>query len=118
MVFDLEETKGHKFDDYSEISFDSTETPYVIGTAAVAANSQCLGIEPGKQTYYKNFIAEEIMFLATKNCLVRFNGATNVQHKIYANVYFAYKRRVHKIYVTRVAEDGKLELWAEGDLPV
>jgi len=54
------------------------------------------------------------MFYCTTNCLVRFNGPSEVQELILANAYKTFYPKVHTIYVVRQTVNGTLYVWSEG----
>jgi len=108
--------EGYDAEDFTTINFTATEQSYVIGTDAYNANPT------GHASWAKNppvtgqpgFMAQEIMFYCTTNCLVRFNGPSEVQELILANAYKTFYPKVHTIYVVRQAANGTLYVWSEG----
>lgn len=102
--------EGYLYDDYTKVTVTIAEADYKIGADTYTLNT---GAFKGS----KNFIAEEVLLLATQDCYVRFNKTNAIQHYVHANVYYRHKRKVGKIYHQRVTSDGYLEIWSEGNIP-
>ena len=94
-----------EYDDYASIAFTATETSYVVGTNANAAEAE---------SWPSGVPAKDILFFATQDCLVRFEGPSRVQHFIPANTYVRFRRRCFRFYVVRDTVDGTLRVWIEG----
>lgn len=111
----LTPVRSYLADDFAMIPFTDAETSYLIGTMAFAADPSGLPeLASNPDTGQPGFTAHEILLYATQDCYVRFNGSSRVQHRLFANTYYRFRRRTHTIYVQRVAADGILYLWAEG----
>ena len=98
------------YDDEAEISFTAVQTAYVVGTNANAAATGAWPAVAGVPLAD----AKNTLFMATQDCFVRFEGATRRQHRLFAGVYYTFRRRWAIIYITRVAADGNLYCWIEG----
>lgn len=92
-------------DDYAEINYTGTETNYMIGTNAFAADPNV--------PWGATFVAKRVLLLPTTNCLVRFNGASRVQHLLLANQQYEVLISIERIYVVRQVADGVLYIHAE-----
>lgn len=102
-TYPLPVTEAQEYDDYVAIAFTASQQKYVIGTQAQAA----VATRP-------LFEARRLLLFATANCLVRYNGATRVQHLIPANTYLTVDLRVTELYVVRQAVNGTLRVWSFG----
>ena len=102
-AYPLPITEGYKYGDYTAISFTTSETSYVIGTDARAAQSTQL-----------LFQAKSLLLYATQDCLVRFDGSSSLQHFVPNGVYITFPKRCSTLYIVRSTADGTLRLWAFG----
>ena len=103
-AYPLPITDAYEYDDYTEIDFTSSESNYTIGTNAKAADSSLPSTFEGKS----------ILFFATQNCKIRFNGLSRVQHYLNSGVYYSFNVRTSIIYVVRDTADGTLQIWVTG----
>jgi len=90
--------------DYAEIGFGATETSYMVGTNARALVA---GDWPATMA------SKSILLYATQDCYVRFltpsaGGASSVQVRLYAGVWYTFPLAVSTIHVVRVSTDGTL----------
>jgi hypothetical protein len=60
------------------------------------------------------FEAKDILFYATQDCWVRFEGSSRVQHFIPKNTFMRFHRRCFMFWVQRDTVDGVLYAWLEG----
>jgi hypothetical protein len=65
-------------------------------------------------TSVPSFEAKDLMFFATADCWIRFEGSSRVRHFIPANTYIRFHRRCFKFYVQGVTANGTLRAWMEG----
>jgi hypothetical protein len=99
---------GYPYDDYDELAFQATggtEVSYTVGTnanAAVAASWPAA--ESAKRT----------RFLCDQECLVRFDQAAGVQHRIIPGAWDEYRRAWRTIYVIGANLAGTLRIKMEG----
>ena len=124
-------------DDYAAIPFTVAEDYYVVGLMAYFSDATVIDIERGwgicahgqtnyptwaaalglvgaAPTEFSSFEAKDILFLATQDCLVRFEGSARVQHFIPANTPMHFHRRCNILFVVRSTADGVLQCWLEG----
>jgi len=99
----MRQSEGYDLDDYAEIDFTDVEQSYTVGTNANTADPTV-----------PLFEAHRAVFLPTEDCWIRFNCKDRVRHRLFANDYREFKRRIDIIYVTRVAINGTLHCWFEG----
>lgn len=90
---------GFRYIDYTSIDFTNTEQLYVIGTD--------LGTR---------FRGEEIEFLPTQDCYVRFNASDAVQVLFTRDDFKKVPKKTHTIWVQRVNTNGTLEVWSFGNI--
>ncbi|MCK5644582.1 MAG: hypothetical protein KAJ19_27540 [Gammaproteobacteria bacterium] len=84
--------------DYTSIAFTDTQNEYGFIDNSV------------------EFVANEIMFLATQDCYIRFVANNSDQILIKANSYMTFSRKAKRVWIIRVSTNGTLEMWAEGNL--
>jgi len=110
--------EGYDVGDHATIAFTAVDTPYVIGTMAILSDPTLAVIRPGLarniDTGLPGFTAQSVLFYATQNCLVRFNGPLRVQHVLLAGNFYTFHEKIAVIYVQRQAVDGILYVDAEG----
>jgi hypothetical protein len=105
--------EGFDADDYAEIPFTNVEVAYVVGTNAYASDpTSCPAVN--KDTGVPGFMAHNTLLYATQNCYVRFNGASRVQHLLFANTYYQFRRKIMALSVVRQNINGVLYAWFEG----
>lgn len=100
------------YDDEAEISFSVAPTLYVVGTNANAALLGSWPLDPVSGLPLAD--AKNTLFMATKDCFVRFRSPLAVAQRLFAGVYYTFNRRWAVLYVTRVLADGILYAWVEG----
>lgn len=122
------------------IPFTATPTYYVSGLIAYASDPDVVDPYKGWTTYAHGenappaylapflaglgittwpsevpaFEAKDLLFYATQDCWVQFEGRDRTRHYIPANTFMRFHRRCFKFYVTRVAVSGTLYAWLEG----
>jgi hypothetical protein len=126
-------------DDYVAISFGPTQDYYVVGTMAYINDANVVDVERGWCLYAHGqpaapaflatvlaalgltwpsqvpaFEAKDILFYATQDCYVRFEGASRVRHYIPANTFMRFHRRCFMFFVQQVSAAGTLMAWMEG----
>lgn len=98
------ELSANRYDDYAEISVNTTEVEYIIGTNANARTD----------SWAPNVVARSESFYASDDILVRFNYADAVQHEIPAKLLKTFAKRVNKIYVRGKNGNATVKIWMEG----
>jgi len=121
------------------IPFTAVEDYYVVGTMAYLNDPNVVNVERGWTTFAHgqpsapNFLqpflatlgvewpsevpafeAKDILFYATADCWVRFEGKSRVQHFIPANTFMRFHRRCFMFWVVRDTSNGTLYAWMEG----
>lgn len=85
-----------EFIDYKAVSFTDVATIYAIGTA--------LGTP---------FVADKVLFYATEDCYVTYDGTT-LQVYIPKGNFMEFERGTRQLSIIRVTSSGTLHLWAFG----
>jgi hypothetical protein len=122
------------------IPFTATQTYYVVGLFAYLADNNVVDVnkgwtefthgQPAAPAYMLPFLAalgittwptslpsfeaKDILFYATEDCWVRFEGSSRVQHFIPAETYVRFHRRCFMFFVQRDTADGTLRAYIEG----
>jgi hypothetical protein len=133
-------TKRHyDADDYVAIPFGPTQDYYVVGTMAYMNDPNVADFERGWCLFAHGqpaapaflapvlaalgltwpsqtpaFEAKDILFYATQDCYIRFEGSSRVQHYIPANTFMRFHRRCLMFFVQQVSASGTLMAWIEG----
>ena len=75
--------------------------------------STCYNIGTGSGT---PFVSEETLVLVDADCLVKLNDDKFWQPIYAANDYFIFHRKITTICFKKNNGDGKIEIWAEGNI--
>ena len=103
--FPEREVAGQRYNDSAIISFTAAQTPYIIGTNAVASKSG---------TWPTGIVAKDIQYYTEQGCYVRFNEATAQPNYIPPLLPLRFFSRVTTIYVYSATVNGTLYAWIEG----
>jgi len=127
-------------DDHVAMAFTlANQDYYVVGTMAFASDPTVINIDRGWTLFthgqpaapaflapvlaalgvswvaaVPSFELKDVLFYATEDCYVRFEGASRVQHYIPANTFMRFHRRCFIFFVQGVTADGLLYAWIEG----
>ena len=93
-------------DDFARIATGAVQQAYVVGTNAFAADNNV----PWRRT----FTATRLVFRATQNCWVRFNGESRVQHFIPLGVDREFKLKVSVFFIVQDTLAGVCDVYMEG----
>jgi hypothetical protein len=121
------------------IPFTAAETYYISGLMAYLNDNNVIDLDRGWTTFTHNqpvapaylaailaalgvswpatvpaFEAKDILFYATENCWVRFEGSSRVQHYIPKEDYIRFHRRCFIFWVQQDSVSGTLRAWLEG----
>lgn len=121
------------------IPFGADETYYTVGLMAYLSDPNVVNVERGwclfahgqaaAPTWLAPFLAllgitwpsevpafeaKDILFYATQDCWVRFEGNSRVQHFIPKNTFMRFHRRCFMFWVQSDTVDGVLYAWMEG----
>lgn len=89
--------------------------PAWLAPLLTAAGVNWLNLIPGYPNTVPAFEAKDILFYATEDCWVWFEGSSRVRHYIPANTYVRFHRRCFMFWViSDTAALGELRCWIEG----
>jgi hypothetical protein len=126
-------------DDFVSIGYGANEDYYVVGTMAYLNDPTVATAHPGWGSFTHGqpaaptflaailaalgvswpaitpaFEAKDILFYASTDCYVRFEGSSRVQHLIPVTTFVRFHRRCLMFFIQRVLADGTLYVWLEG----
>ena len=121
--------------DYVAMPYTAVQDYYLVGLAAVLANPAVpdpakgwslfthgqpaapvflVAFFPFWPAQVQSFDAKDVLFRSTTDCLIRFEGPTDVPHPVPANQWVRYRQIFKLIYVARSTANGTLTMRIEG----